>query len=334
MAFLNPVHRVATGRFLHVIHQGSVLAQRGNRLVVFHRESELAQFPVAELQGVLLYGDVRPSSGALRLCSDHGISLTMLTRQGRFRARLASALDHGVRLRLLQYERAKDDAFRLAFAKGIVRGKLLGALAHMERRRNDRGSIPSHHRQVLESSLTSAAKAFSIDSLRGIEGAAAVSYFASFRSWLAVDTQFERRERTSPDAVNALFNLAYTMMLQECHALLQAAGLEPSLGFYHSIDPGRPSLACDWQEEFRHNHADPLVLTLLNRRQIDPKLHFQPPPRGQSGLRLTPAALKNFLSEYERRSHTWRPQLIRQLERLSDCIATGAPYQSCWESGR
>ena len=45
-------------------------------------------------------------------------------------------------------------------------------------------------------------------------------------------------------------------------------GLDPQLGFLHSVRPGRAALALDLMEEFRSILADRLALTLINRGQI------------------------------------------------------------------
>ena len=51
-------------------------------------------------------------------------------------------------------------------------------------------------------------------------------------------------------------------------ALLEGAGLDPYLGFLHQVDYGRPSLALDLIEPFRHPVADRLVLKLVNLRVL------------------------------------------------------------------
>jgi CRISPR-associated protein Cas1 len=56
--------------------------------------------------------------------------------------------------------------------------------------------------------------------------------------------------------------------MHELTALLEGAGLDPYLGFLHQVDYGRPSLALDLMEPFRHPVADRLVLTLVNRGMI------------------------------------------------------------------
>lgn len=54
------------------------------------------------------------------------------------------------------------------------------------------------------------------------------------------------------DAINNLFNLAYTTLSWKVHVALLNAKLEPYLGFLHSLAWGKPSLVCDFQELYRY----------------------------------------------------------------------------------
>lgn len=58
------------------------------------------------------------------------------------------------------------------------------------------------------------------------------------------------------------------MQMNDCRSALEAAGLDPQLGFLHAVRPGRAALALDLQEEFRAVLCDRLALTLINRGQI------------------------------------------------------------------
>ena len=55
--------------------------------------------------------------------------------------------------------------------------------------------------------------------------------------------------------------------------------LDPQVGFFHVLRPGRPALALDLMEELRAVLADRLALTLVNRRQIT-TAHFDDRPGG------------------------------------------------------
>ena len=54
------------------------------------------------------------------------------------------------------------------------------------------------------------------------------------------------------DGINNLFNLAYEVLSWKVHRALTRAKLEPYLGFLHSLQWGKPSLVCDFQEIYRY----------------------------------------------------------------------------------
>ena len=82
----------------------------------------------------------------------------------------------------------------------------------------------------------------------------------------------EGRVRRPPtDRVNALLSFVYTLLAHEVTAALESVGLDPQVGFLHCDRPGRASLALDLMEELRPYMADRLVLSLINRKQIEAK---------------------------------------------------------------
>ena len=80
---------------------------------------------------------------------------------------------------------------------------------------------------------------------------------------------FGGRSRRPPlDRPNALLSFVYALLRHDIASALETVGLDPSVGFLHADRPGRPSLALDMMEELRAPLADRLVLTLINRRQV------------------------------------------------------------------
>lgn len=61
------------------------------------------------------------------------------------------------------------------------------------------------------------------------------------------------------DGLNNVFNFAYYMLECRVHKALLKAKLEPYLGFIHSIQYGKPSLVCDFQELYRYLIDDFLI---------------------------------------------------------------------------
>ena len=86
------------------------------------------------------------------------------------------------------------------------------------------------------------------------------------------DFRFEQRSRRPPlDNVNCLFSFLYTLLLHDTRSALETVGLDSCVGYLHRDRPGRPGLALDLMEEFRPFLADRLVLSLINRGQVEGK---------------------------------------------------------------
>lgn len=60
-----------------------------------------------------------------------------------------------------------------------------------------------------------------------------------------------RARHPSPDPVNALLSLGYTLVYNEISSLLDGLGFDPYLGFFHQPRYGHATLASDLLEEFR-----------------------------------------------------------------------------------
>jgi CRISPR-associated protein Cas1 len=134
--------------------------------------------------------------------------------------------------------------------------------------------------------LANAGNATNPDSLRGYEGKAAAWYWPAFRVLLADDMGFERRlYNPAPDPMNALLSFGYALLQKDVTAAVQLAGLDPYLGFFHTVQYGRPSLVLDVMEAFRPIVVDALVLRLVNWGQVRPRDFLHEPVDDDSGER-------------------------------------------------
>jgi CRISPR-associated protein Cas1 len=126
--------------------------------------------------------------------------------------------------------------------------------------------------------------------------------------------------------------------MHELTALLEGAGLDPYLGFLHQVDYGRPSLALDLMEPFRHPIADRLVLTLVNRGMITAE-DFHSSGDGP-GVFLTAGTMKKYFVEYERwmlsrpssqdlstARPNFRDLLKEEVERLTAALREGHSFE-------
>lgn len=108
----------------------------------------------------------------------------------------------------------------------------------------------------------------------GIEGAASARYFAAWGRLWEPPWEFPRRSRRPPrDPINALLSLSYTLALQYVGRMAVLRGLDTALGFLHTPQPGRPSLALDLLEPVRP-WIDQWVWQSLNGRRLLKTDHF------------------------------------------------------------
>ena len=110
-----------------------------------------------------------------------------------------------------------------------------------------------------------------LDSMRGMEGAAASVYFSAVDLMLSDSHgfRFERRSKRPPEnEVNAVLSFLYTQLAHDVRAALETVGLDPAAGFLHTLRPGRASLALDLMEELRAPLCDRMALALFNRGQL------------------------------------------------------------------
>lgn len=69
--------------------------------------------------------------------------------------------------------------------------------------------------------------------------------------------------------MNNVFNFAYYVLKCRVHKALLKAKLEPYLGFLHSVQVGKPSLVCDFQELYRYLIDDYLIERYQKLRKKD-----------------------------------------------------------------
>jgi CRISPR-associated protein Cas1 len=146
--------------------------------------------------------------------------------------------------------------------------------------------------------------------LRGLEGGAAASYFPAYASLFPSSLGFDKRTRRPPrDPVNACLSLGYTLLHFEAVREAAAHGLDPMVGAYHDLTPGRESLACDFSEPLRPA-IDRFVVSLFAEGALRPQ-HFS--ISEAQGCRLKKEARRDFYAAYEREDAPRHRQMLGQM---------------------
>jgi len=262
---------------LFVNTQGAYIFHEGEAVVIRVNSEDVLRVPVHLIEGLVCFGNVAITSPLLALCGRHGVTVSLLSENGRFLARVRSGVKGNVLLRRAQYRMADDLTKRVELARGFILGKLANSKTILQRAARDHGDkgggeALSHAGGMLSSFIEAARRETDIEALRGIEGEAARIYFEVFNHAITAQKEnfflHSRNRRPPLDNMNALLSFAYTLMVHDAESALEAIGLDPQVGFLHAERPGRPSLALDLIEELRSVIADRLALTLVNLKQV------------------------------------------------------------------
>lgn len=240
------------------------------------RETRL-RVPLHHLGAIVCFGHVSVTLPLMHRLADGGVSLVLLDDHGRFKARLEGPVSGNILLRQAQHRQAGDPAFALEVARNFVAGKIRNGRQVLlrgarEAKSPDETATLSRAAADLAAAVRALPGVGDLDALRGVEGEAARQYFAALNLLVRANVRepfhMDGRSRRPPrDRVNALLSFLYTLLMNDCRSAIEAAGLDPQLGFLHAVRPGRAALALDLMEEFRP-FADRLALSLINRGQI------------------------------------------------------------------
>lgn len=289
--------QVSHARPLYVTEQGARIGHSKGRVTVKKGKEELASARLIDVSQVVVWGNVQVSTQALRTFFAAEVPVSYLSYGGWFSGLATGLPGKNIELRRRQHLLAARGG--LDISRAIVGGKIGNARVLL--RRNARADV-SPVVDRLTALREQALEAVSVTSLLGIEGAAARDYFQSFPTMLTGDPggpfDFEGRNRRPPrDPVNALLSFVYGLIAKDLTVVCHAVGLDPYLGFFHRPRFGRPALALDLAEEFRHLVGDSVVLQVVNNGEVSPNDFIV----RAGGVSLTTGGRRSVLRAYERR---------------------------------
>ena len=297
---------------LFVTLDGSYLLKDGSAVAVRHEKQIKLRVPLHNLDGIVTLGwDIGCSPQLMAACAENSVSLSFLNPYGKFMASVIGKTSGNVLLRRAQYRGSDREEFSVKIARNLIAAKLANCRTVLRR------AIRDHHKEgsvstslkatvsLFTNRISALQRAQSLDSVRGIEGDAAATYFSVFSHLLSGhDTKITitgRNKRPPLDPVNALLSFLYAILAHDCRSACESCGLDPQVGFLHRDRPGRASLALDLMEEFRPVIAERVALNLLNRQQLTSK-HFTKTETGAVEMRED--VRKLVLATYQERKQT------------------------------
>ena len=317
---------------LYVDRKDIELRYAGGVIEIHEPSGRRGTIPLVGLERVVLHGRVQLSTSVIGACVRAGASVALLGgRRSRYLATCVDKPHNDVQRRLGQFDAYRDPAARAQWARELVAAKIasqLRLLRKAEAARPDLRHALMRGRRRVEQALervSASDRPYPLQTLLGIEGAAAAAYTAAYVSLFPPSLGFKaRRRRPPPDPVNASLSFAYTLLHYQAVSVANAAGLDPMLGLYHEPAYGRESFAADAIEPFRA-HVDEWMWQLFRRRVFTDRgfrregtavllgkqtrarfyQHFH--PLGQALRRLLRRQIQRAAREFQRHGKAIRP---------------------------
>lgn len=312
---------------LYIDHKNIELRADGGCLGVYHDQQRTGSIPLGQIERLITFCNTRLDTRVLATLAENKVGFAAINLRNSQRSVILPGYQHNdVLRRLAQYQAVNDEKQCTQWAQLLVTHKLKNQIKFIRQllaaRPDKRYPLQKAHlslQQQLNGMVTEPAS--NLEKLRGIEGAAAATYFKALAHIFAPALQFQGRNRRPPkDPVNACLSLGYTLMHSDAVIACQQAGLDPMLGFYHRPAFARDSLASDIIEPARP-YIDTWVWQLFRAKKLG-KSHFY---ENKGACLLGKTGRKIFYSEYEQQAHKHRrllkqitQTLIRQMPSSSD----------------
>lgn len=282
---------------MYVVTPGAFVSKRNETLIVRKDDEILDTVRLGEVTEIALFGGVQISEAALRASLDAEIPVLHFSFGGWLSGMTVPPAQRNVIGRIEQFRAFDEPARALPIAKALVEAKIRNQRTLVRR---SLGQSASAELRRLAWVVDRVGKVKTAEALLGYEGWAARTYFDAFARMLNDPMGFDiagRNRRPPKDPINVLLSFLYALLVKETTAAVLAVGMDPAVGMYHTIRPGRPSLALDLAEEFRPIIADSVILSAVNTGEIVDGAFIA---RG-AGMALTTAGRKSVIAAFERR---------------------------------
>lgn len=313
----------------------------GGALAFYSNGKKEGMVPTAPLKRVIIVGNITIEANVLHKFADEGIDVLFLSgRKTRFYGRLTGKLHNNALLRIKQYKMSianEKNLFPLIFSCEIVERKIqsqIDFLIDAQKLRQDikfhlntaitslrkiKGNVTDFKREVSFQNIESFEDINMI--LMGYEGSGASSYFSAYTMLFPESLNFKNRNRRPPlDPVNAMLSLCYTLLHYNIVREIEMIGLDPYIGFYHSFEYGRESLACDLVE-LNRTEVDRFVWEIFRERKFTERDFAYDDER--SGCYMKKGARERFYFVHEEWAKSIRPKLTEEVRILAMRINEG-----------
>lgn len=283
------------GQVVHLANPGAYAKVRQGQMIVTKGDETLAKIPLETIQALEIHGNVNVSGGLMRELLWRNVSILWCTGSGKLTGWAVSSYGPNGKTRVDQHVASYEG--RLDLAREFISSKIANQATQLRRSGVDKEVVAQLRR--IQAQVGSAER---WQDVLGYEGDAASIYFENWPSLLKEPQRDSwewsgRSGRPAKNALNAMLNYVYSLLLADAVRAIIACGLDPHAGFLHSSGRNKPALALDLMEEFRAPVADSVVQTVVNNGEVKPSQFTEV----LGCVRMQDGARKTLIAAYERR---------------------------------
>ncbi len=255
----------------HYVFSNGRLKRKHNTIYFESEDGVKKPLPIEKIRTLHLFGEIDVNSKLLTFLSQHGISLQFYNYygfySGAFHPREGKESGHVI---VKQSEHYSDMNRRLYLAIQFLQG----GIHHMLRNLRNYKEETAEYIEAIQLLREQLQASTSIQELMGREGQIRHLYYQSFNYMLKQDFVFEKREKQPPrDPINALISFGNTLLYRATLGEIYKTPLNPTISYLHEPSMRRFSLSLDLAEIFKPLIVDPIIFSLINKRQLTKK-HF------------------------------------------------------------
>lgn len=300
---------------IHIMEPGCRITRKGDMLVTETSSGDTQNFPIRDIDTVVLHGYPQITTQAIQFCVRNEVSIHWVSAGQVYTAGIVPG-PASVQRRIRQYNALTDKGFRLKLAGVLVRAKIETALRYCLRATRGKDRAASGNAEAIKTMrrcLKAIDSAKSADEMRGHEGLAGKAYFEVYATLIREDIPAEmyyiRRSRRPPrDRINAILSFGYSMLYKKILQSVLVVGLEPAFGFFHTPRSAAQPLVLDLMELFRVQLWDIVVVGSINRKHWHLEDDFNIAP---GRVWLSAAGRKKAIKLFEdRMNQNWKHPVV------------------------
>lgn len=233
------------------------ITREGRAIVLRDGEQRLTSIPMRLLERVVIQGNAQIDAFIFHHLAREQIPVVIIGRGSGRIALVQGGMGANAKRRFAQYRLYADNTWRTQWSKTVVRHKIVAQLRLLRQMQRERADLRKPFNEAIGRIVNASDKLrgqgdFSVETLRGMEGAAASAFFHAYTKAFPPALAFTHRNRRPPkDPVNVALSLGYTLLHAELVIGCHQQGLDPYIGFLHDLDHGRESLASDLMDPLR-----------------------------------------------------------------------------------